>query len=594
MRLADYVMNRLRAAGIGHVFLVTGRGALFLTDALAKHPELAAVSVHHEQSAAFAAVAYAQQTDALGACLVSTGCAATNTMTGVLSAWQDGVPCIFISGQNILKETSRYTGIALRTYGQQEADIVELVRPITKYAHMVTSADEIAQVMDTALHLASSGRKGPVWIDIPLDLQSALVDSDTLQSAQLPTADAIAVLPERVRAVMQGLAQAKRPVVLIGSGVRSAGAQAAFKTLVERWQLPVTFAASAPDTYGSAMAQSIGSVGSMGCSRAGNFAVQNADYLLVLGSRLSSLTTGPEFCKFARAATVVVVDIDPVEHSKETVRIDDLVVADLHDFLAQANQLAPAPADPAWLQQCQRWKALFGAVEPSFFSEDSVDLYALADCLSSVLPSPSTVVTDSGLAEVILPTNMRFGDGMHCIHPASQGAMGFALPAAIGAHYAGAPLTLAVIGDGSIMMNIQELETIRYRKLPLKIVVINNNVYSIIRRRQRDLFRKRIIGTDPDNGISCPSFEKVAACFDLDYVKIENQAQLRSGLMDVLRRDGPVLCEIMGRVDQEYIEIGQARSTQDKRLVRRPLEDQTPFLDRAVFLSEMRIEPLDQ
>jgi len=172
--------------------------------------------------------------------------------------------------------------------------------------------------------------------------------------------------------------------------------------------------------------------------------------------------------------------------------------------------------------------------------------------------------------------------------------MGFALPAAIGAHYAGAPLTLAVIGDGSIMMNIQELETIRYRKLPLKIVVINNNVYSIIRRRQRDLFRKRIIGTDPDNGISCPSFEKVAACFDLDYVKIENQAQLRSGLMDVLRRDGPVLCEIMGRVDQEYIEIGQARSTQDKRLVRRPLEDQTPFLDRAVFLSEMRIEPLDQ
>jgi acetolactate synthase-1/2/3 large subunit len=322
--------------------------------------------------------------------------------------------------------------------------------------------------------------------------------------------------------------------------------------------------------------------------------VQNADFLLVLGSRLSSLTTGPEFCKFARAATIAVVDIDAVEHSKETVRIDKLVLSDLSDFLARANQAQPQPADPSWLQQCQAWKARFGAVEPPFRSDGCVDLYELADCLSSLLPSPSALVTDSGLAEVILPTNIRFGAGMHCIHPASQGAMGFALPAAIGACYAGAQLTLAVIGDGSIMMNIQELETIRYRKLPIKIVVINNNVYSIIRRRQRDLFRKRIIGTDPDNGISCPSFEKVATCFELDYVRIENTAQLRSGLADVLGRDGPVLCEIMGRPDQEYIEIGQARSTLDRRLVRRPLEDQAPFLERALFLSEMLVEPIDQ
>jgi acetolactate synthase-1/2/3 large subunit len=595
MRLADYVMNRLSAAGVRHVFLVTGRGALFLTDALAKHPELDAVSVHHEQSAAFAAIAYAHQTHGLGACLVSTGCASTNTMTGVLSAWQDGIPCVFISGQNILKETSRFTGIPLRTYGQQEADIVELVRPITKYARMITAAEEIGEVMDTALRLANSGRKGPVWIDIPLDLQSALVDPDTLPGTGFVAPPASAAPADDALAfVVEGLSNAKRPVVLIGSGVRSAGAETALRIFVERWQIPLTYAASAPDTYGSALPQSMGSVGSMGCSRAGNFAVQNADFLLVLGSRLSSLTTGPELCKFARAATTVVVDIDAVEHSKESVRIDKLVIADLRDFLDRMNAVQPKPAEPAWLQQCQSWKALFGAVEPSFRNDGCVDLYELADCLSTLLPSPSTVVTDSGLTEVILPTNIRFGDGMQCIHPASQGAMGFALPAAIGAAYAGEQLTLVVTGDGSIMMNLQELETIRYRKLPIKIVVINNNVYSIIRRRQRDLFRKRIIGTDPDNGISCPSFEKVAACFDLDYVKIENTSQLRSGLADVLGRTGPVLCEIMGRPDQEYIEIGQARSAVDRRLVRRPLEDQAPFLERTLFLSEMLVEPIDQ
>lgn len=594
MRLADYVMNRLSAAGIRQVFLVTGRGALFLSDALAKHPELEPVSVHHEQSAAFAAVAYAQQSQGLGACLVSTGCASTNTITGVLSAWQDGVPCVVISGQNILKETTRHTGIPLRTYGQQEADIIEMVRPITKFATMITEPQEIRAAMDTALRLANTGRKGPVWIDIPLDLQSAQIEPDTLRAEIVPETGGAALNDVQFASVLEDLRQAKRPVVLLGSGIRSAGAEYAFRTFAESWRLPVTFTASAPDTYGSAMPQSIGSVGSMGCSRAGNFAVQNSDFLLILGSRLTSLTTGPEFCKFARAAKVVVVDIDPVEHSKETIRIDTLVHADLLDFLTRVNQMQAYPADSVWLQKCQEWKTVFGGVEPVFQSGDAVDLYELADCLGEALPRNSALVTDSGLIEVILPTNVRFKDGVHCIHPASQGAMGFALPAAIGAHYAGAQLTLAVIGDGSIMMNIQELETIRHRKLPIKIIVVNNNVYSIIRRRQRDLFRKRIIGTDPDNGISCPDFEKVATCFDFDYIKIEKTSQLRSEIKGLLNKDGPVICEIMGRPDQEYIELGQTRSEINHRMVRRPLEDQIPFLDRALFLSQMLVDPIDQ
>ncbi len=593
MRVADYIMERLHAAGLRQIFLVTGRGALFLTDAVAKHPGIEAVCTHHEQAAAFAAIGAAQATDGLGACLVSTGCAATNALTGVLSAWQDGVPCVFISGQNTLAETTRHTGIGLRTYGQQEADIVALVEPITKYAAMLTRPADIVPELEKAIALATTGRKGPVWLDIPLDLQSAqIVPDDTAPSPALPSpaqppADA-------VRAVADALAAAARPVVLVGSGVRAAGARDAFARFVERWNLPVTYAASAPDTYGGTRSLCIGSVGAMGCSRAGNFAVQNADFVLVLGCRLTSLTTGTEPCKFAREAQIAVVDIDPVEHSKAGVAIDRLVTADAGAFLAALETHAAHAAPAAWVDKCRHWKSRFAPLEASFVCAERVDLYELAKALSTALPATSTLVTDSGSAEVILPTNVAFGSGMACIHPASQGAMGFALPAAIGACIARPQPTIAVIGDGSIMMNLQELETIRYRQLPIKVLVINNNAYAIIRRRQQGLFRTRTIGTDPDNGVSCPNFHQVATCFGLGYHRIDRPDGLVEALQAVFAEPGPVLCEIMGRPDQAYIELGHARSAVSRRLVRRPLEDQAPFLDRSVFLSEMIVAPIDQ
>lgn len=594
MRVADYIMSRLHDAGIGHVFMVTGRGALFLTDAVAKHPGLEGVSVHHEQSAAFAAVAYAQQKGHAGACLVSTGCASTNAITGVLSAWQDGIPCIFISGQNILAETSRHTGVAVRTYGQQEADIVALVAPITKYATMLSKAGDIVQVMDDALRLAHSGRKGPVWIDVPLDLQSAQIEPPEASAPVVSDDDLPELRAADVACIQELLAQARRPVVLIGSGIASSGAEHALQAFIEQRQMPLVFAASAVDTCGSAQALSMGSVGAMGCSRAGNFAVQNADLVLVLGSRLNSLTTGPDACKFARGAQVVVVDIDAEEHRKAGVRIDHFVQADVRQLLTALLAGPVHVTDAVWLAKCQHWKALFAAVEPAFDATDRVDLYQLAAQLSVALPADATLLTDSGLAEVILPTNIRFAQGMRCIHPVSQGAMGFALPAAIGAHLARPGSTVAVIGDGSIMMNLQELETIRHRKLPIKVIVINNNVYSIIRRRQQDLFRKRTIGTDPDNGVSCPDFAKVADCFGFAYMKIDGPQGLAEGLRALMAQPGHVICEVMGRVDQGYIEVAQTRSEIDKRAVRRPLEDQSPFLDRALFLSEMIVDPIDQ
>ena len=594
MRIADYIMHRLEQAGVGHVFLVTGRGALFLTDALAKNDKLESVCNHHEQASAFAAVAYAEQTGGIGACLVSTGCASTNTITGVLSAWQDGVPCIFISGQNTLRETSRHTGINVRSYGQQEADIVKIVEPITKYAKMIQRPEEIFEAMDKALALACSGRKGPVWIDVPLDLQSSVIDPvKNPRNAPSVFANPLAS-DDEVYAVVKALAEAKRPAILIGNEVKSTIASAALRKFAANWRIPVTFDASAPDVLGVSHDICIGSVGSMGCSRAGNFTIQNCDYLLVLGSRLTSIITGPDFCKFARDAKIILVDIDGVEHKKESVRVDQFILSDLGYFLQSLNDQEVQERDSKWLDKCIHWKNLFSIVEPEFRCAERTDLYELAEVLSEVIPRPSTLVTDSGLIEVILPTNLKFSDGVNCIHPFSQGAMGFALPAAIGAYFGKAQTIVAVIGDGSIMMNLQELETIRYHKLPIKILVVNNNVYSIIRRRQRDLFRKRIIGTDPANGVSCPDFSKVASCYNFEYVRIDTPAELKTGLGDVFSRNAPVICEIMGRVDQEYIEIGHARSLSDKRFVRRPLEDQAPFLNRELFNSEMIVNPIDQ
>ncbi len=593
IRLADYIFKRLNAAGVEHVFMVTGRGALFLSDAVAANEELKGVSLHHEQSSAFAAVAYSQYTGKPGACLVSTGCAGTNTITGVLNAWQDGIPCVFISGQNKLNETSRFTGIPLRTFGQQEADIIPIVESITKYAVMITDPNQIAFELDKALHLAQTGRKGPVWIDVPLDVQNMRIDPEKLEHYKSENETENEPDQEDITYVKNRLQECERPVLLLGSGVQSADAVQELEEFLKSYPIPVTYANSAPDAYGTSFDLSIGSVGAMGCSRAGNFTLQNSDLLLVLGCRLNPMTVGTEFEKFAREAKIIVVDIDPVEHSKGMVQIDRLITSDVKKFLHRLNKESLRGASKTWQEKCLHWKQLFPKCEEVRKTSEKVDLYYLAECLSKTLPEKSVFLSDSGLVELILPTNISFKEDQRCIHPASQGSMGFALPGLVGAHYAAKRPVIAVVGDGSIMMNLQELETIRYQKIPAKIIVINNNAYAVIRRRQVELFRSRTIGTDPSDGVSCPEFSRVAECFGFEYVRIENSAELKDKLSLVMEHNGPVLCEIMGLEKQDYIASSHARNA-DKRFVLRPLEDQAPYMDRELFLSEMIVAPIDQ
>tara|TARA_B110000027_G_scaffold75361_1_gene80262 strand:+ start:1011 stop:2795 length:1785 start_codon:yes stop_codon:yes gene_type:complete len=594
VRLSDYIISRIYALGTDTLFSVSGRGILFLTDAVAKHKKINNIATHHEQAAGFSAVAYAQKSNKLGACLVSTGCASTNAITAVLSAWQDNIPCIFISGNNTLNETTNFTKVPIRTYGQQEADIIPLVKSITKYSVMITKANDIIEELDRAIKIALEGRKGPVWIDVPLNIQSAKIDFDeSLIDKKIDFKKPVNPNQDEIDLITKKLNKSKRPVVLIGSGIKSSDSEKTFQTFVEKNKIPVVFSNSACDIYGSSNEFSIGSIGAMGASRAGNFALQNSDLVLVIGNRLSSYATGNDFCKFAREAEIVVVDIDPGEFEKETVKIDQFIHSDAKCFLEKLLEIEFKFKIENWLNKCLHWKKIFGFVEPEFTSSTKTDLYELCDVLSDILPDECSLVTDSGYNEVILPSNIKFKNGQNIIHPISQGAMGFALAGAVGAFYAKKDNVFAVVGDGSIMMNLQELQTIKHNNIPAKIIVINNNVYGIIRRRQKDLFRRRTIGVDPSDGVSCPDFERIANAFDLKYLKIDKKETLRSKLESILDLKEPILIEIKCREDQSYIEVGTTKNL-ERKYVSRPLEDQIPFLDRDVFLNEMIINPIDQ
>ena len=594
MRLSDYIISRIYALGTDTLFSVSGRGILFLTDAVAKHKKINNIATHHEQAAGFSAVAYAQKSNKLGACLVSTGCASTNAITAVLSAWQDNIPCIFISGNNTLKETTNFTKAPIRTYGQQEADIIPLVKSITKYSVMITQANDILEELDKAIKIALEGRKGPVWIDVPLDIQSSQIDFDeSLIDKKIDFKKPVNPNQDEIDLITEKLNNSERPVVLIGSGIKSSDSEKIFQTFVEKNKIPVVFSNSACDIYGSSNEFSIGSIGAMGASRAGNFALQNSDLVLVIGNRLSSYATGNDFCKFAREAEIVVVDIDPDEFKKETVKIDQFIHSDAKVFLEKLLEIEFKFKIEKWVNKCLHWKKIFSSVEDEFTSSSKTDLYELCDVLSDILPDECSLVTDSGYNEVILPTNIKFKNGQNTIHPISQGAMGFALAGAVGAYYAKKDNVFVVVGDGSIMMNLQELQTIKHNNIPAKIIVINNNVYGIIRRRQKDLFRRRTIGVDPTDGVSCPNFEKIATAFEIKYLKIDKKETLRSKLESIVDIQEPILIEIMCREDQSYIEVGSTKNI-ERKYVSRPLEDQIPFLNRDVFLNEMIINPIDQ
>lgn len=589
-RVADYVVKRLVENDVGHIFMINGRGVLYLTDAVAKNKCITPVSTFHEQGASYAAMAYSSYKNGFGACLVSTGCASTNALTAVLCAYQDNLPCIFISGQNILNETTRFTKIPIRTYGSQEADIISVVKSITKYSVMITNGEDIAYELDKAFHIAKSGRKGPVWIDIPLDIQNSRIDSDKLKRYYPQTKKN----DNNFNNIIKHLIDAKRPVLFIGGGVRTAEAIEECKVFVEKYQIPILFSESACDIYGSGNKFSIGAVGSIGGSRAGNFTIQNADYILAVGTKLCSQTVG-DFDTFAREAIIDVVDIDPDEHTKKGVNISELIIADAKELFNVLSSEKLSLTSETWLKKCLRWKEIFDISNEPHLKDVNLDnlpdLYYFADRLSKVISDDTTVITDAGFEELIIPSTIKFDKNKRCLVPYAQGAMGYAIPAIIGAYFAGSRNIIAVIGDGSAMMNIQELQIIKQYNIPAKIFIINNNLYAVIRKRQRDLFRTRTIGNDVSDGLSMPNYEKLVAAFDISYEHWHNLKDIEENLSDIIKRKESCICEIDCVEEQKYLHSAFAFD-KNKRLQKRPLEDMSPFWDRAFIESEMVVKPI--
>lgn len=592
MRVADYIIQYLKYRNIKNFFSVTGRGSLFLNDALARDKDIKKFFFHHEQSAAFASITTPNVDNIISCCLVSTGCASTNTITGVLSAWQDGIPVIFISGQNFLNETTKYKKKKIRTFGQQEANIIEIVKSITKYSKMITNPQQIKYELDKALFFANDGVKGPVWLDIPLDIQNSRIEINKLKSFSRKHKIKRCSY-KSIKAVCSNLKKSKRPVVLIGSGIKNSKCENQFNEFVKKYKVPVVYTSSGSSILGSESKFCIGSLGSQGCSREGAFAVQNSDLLIVLGSRLNSLTIGLDTKKFAREAKKIIIDIDKEEHSKNQLKNCKLILSDLNFFLEKMNKTKVEIKWQDWVLKCLKWKKIFKNKQDVIKKSKKVNLYDLSDVFTQTLRPETIFLCDSGYIDVILPTNINFKNKQICIHPVSQGSMGFALPAIVGAFSTGKKTLVSVIGDGSIMMNLQELQTIKHYKIPAKIFIINNNVYGIIRRRQKELFRGRTIGTDKSNGVSCPSFKKISKSFGIKYKLIKSNENLKKKIQNVLLEKNSVICEIMADHNQEYIEVGYSKNLNGK-IVRRPLEDQKPFLDRDHFLQNMIIKPIDQ
>jgi len=595
MRVCDFVAKFIHDIGINDVFMVSGGGLMYLTDGLACNEDLNVICCHHEQAAAMAAVAYAKYLGN-GCCYVTTGCGGTNTITGVLNAWQDNTPCIFISGQCKRNETLQNVGIPTRQIGVQEADIVKIVESITKYSVMVNNADEILYHLEKAAYIAKIGRPGPVWIDIPMDIQSADVDIPNLKHFEKFELEPVKteITPLELEQLIVDFNNSKRPIIIAGHGIRLANAIDAFDKLIHRHNIPFVCSRLGTDILPTNDNLNIGRIGNKGM-RSANFALQNADYVLVLGSRLSVSSTGQEYSYFARNAKVTVVDIDKYEHLKNTVHIEQIINADVKDVLNKLS-LNYQINYKNWADKCLSWKKKYPVCLKEYYEDSNgINLYAFMEELSKCFREDSVLIGDAGSAVYVPPQGINTTTKhQRYITSGAQAEMGFSLPAAIGVVTARKNReVLAITGDGSLQMNIQELQTIVHHNFNIKLFVWNNDGYLSIRATQNKFFNGRFIGTDNTSGVSFPNLKKIANAYGIKYVKIDSIGSIHKKISELMEYTGPVICEVMCIRDQLIIPTVSSKQLENGKLVSCPIEDMYPFLERKEFNENMIISTIN-
>jgi acetolactate synthase-1/2/3 large subunit len=600
IKLSDYVIGKLADAGVAHIFILPGGGAMHLVDSVGRCEGLKYICNLHEQACAIAADAYGQYTNRLGAALVTTGPGGTNTLTGVAAAWLDSTPCIFLSGQ--VKRADLKGSRSVRQMGFQEIDIVGMVSSITKYAVTVTDPETIRFHMEQALYLARSGRPGPVWIDIPLDVQAAQIEPER-QSPFTPehheSSGSRDKLRQKVARAIDLLNAARRPVVLVGNGVRLANGIEQFLEVIETLRIPVLTTWKALDFLDEEHSLYAGRPGSVG-QRGANFTLQNADWLLSLGARLDYGQIGFNHENFARGARKVIVDIDPAEIGKLATRVDVPIEADarvfLEELLAQMDQLDAVDRSD-WLARAMEWKRKYPTLLPEYWDQpEHVNNYVLLEVLAEEMTGSDLLVPgSSGACSEITMQAFPAKKGMRVLNSEGLGPMGFGVPAALGACLAsGGRRTISIDGDGGFQMNSQELETIRRLNLPIKFFVLNNNGYGSIRSTQRNYFDSRFVASHPCGGVTLPDTSKIAAAYGLSTARICGHDRIREVVRHVLEMEGPVVCEVMISPEQFTAPRVSSAQRHDGTMVSKPLEDMWPFLDREEFQANMLVPALEE
>jgi len=610
VRLSDYVAQKLHAHGVRHVFMLTGGGAMHLNDAMGRVDGLQYVCCHHEQALAMAAESYTRLSGRLAALNVTTGPGGINALNGVHGAYTDSIAMIVLSGQVKRETLASNAPVRLRQLGDQEVDIVSMVRPITKFAAMVTEPQDIRYLVEKALWLAETGRPGPVWLDVPIDVQSALIDPDTLHGFD-PVREGYgrdyalpaeygwktgAALSAAVAEVLDAIKGAKRPVLLPGTGVRISGAYDIFLRIADKLGIPIAPAWNAQDLVADDHPLYVGRPGTVG-DRAGNFAVQNSDCVLVLGCRLNIRQISYNFASFARAAKKIMVDVDAAELAKPTLNIDMPVHADLKAFLPELERALDGYETPVAHREYLSWamerRRKYFPVLPEYWeTKGVVNPYCFTEALFEQLEEDEVIVMADATAAVVTVQAARLKKGQRLFSNSGAASMGYDLPATIGAWHAmpgGSKRVICMAGDGSIMQNLQELQTIVGQKIPAKIFLYNNAGYHSIRQSQQAHFNGFSVGCGPDSGVTFPDFEKIAMAFGFAYTQTSHHADMRGAISKTLMADGPAICEIFVDKEQAFAPKLSSKRLEDGTMITAPLEDLAPFLPRDEFESNMII-----
>lgn len=634
IRLSDYVSQFLVDNGITHGFTVTGGGAMHLNDALGHQKGLTMVYNHHEQACAIAAESYARINNNIAVVCVTTGPGGTNAITGVVGGWLDSIPMLVISGQVRYDTTARSTGLNIRAMGDQEFDITKAVASMTKYCEMIEDPNRIAYALEKSLYLANTGRPGPCWIDIPVNYQGCTIDTDELlhfDKEEYERENAASIAPcvgeDTVTAILDRIAAAKRPVLYAGNGIRISGGFKEFEKLVDRLNIPVVTCWDSIDAIYDEHPLYVGRGGIMG-DRAGNFAVQNSDLVFAIGNRLSIRQVGYNWTTWAREAYVIVNDVDSDEIKKPTLHVDMPVWADAKDLLQKLNEALDAKGfkddgeggkfwnGTEWLERCAAWKKDYPVVLSKHYEDTNhTNVYAFIKELSRRLAPGQVTVVGNGSACVVGSHGYVIKKDQRFIINSAIASMGYDLPAAIGACVAcngnaalhgrssakqseqptegKAADIICVSGDGSIQMNLQELQTIIHHKMPIKIFMINNEGYHSIRQTQTNLFESNFVGIGPQSeDLSFPDMGKIAEAYGYPYLSCDSNAQLDSVLDRALGMEGPVFVEIFVSKEQNFEPKSSTRREEDGTLFSPPLEDLGPFLDRDEFYKNMIIKPI--